>query len=136
MEMEELDMNIENLWGDIPKGENLKTPVAILREQAAILGEATDNLLVADVVPNKQKESMTLHFYVTAPALDNYRFHLFQVDHQIELYPLEVETDEVVYQCSDENSFKGALKAILSSPKVHRIISSLLAQSKEVGKIT
>lgn len=123
----------ESLWGDIPKGDNLKTPISILREQAAILGNATDNILVADVVPNTQRGEVTLHFYVTAPALDNYRVHLLQVKHDVGLYPLVIETDWMEYECSTEEIFMEDLGAVLSSQEVHRILNSLLAQSKESG---
>src|SRR6266404_5119876 len=105
----------ESLWGDIPKGDNLKTPISILREQAAILGDATDNILVADVVPNTQRGTVTLHFYVTAPALDNYRVHLLQVRHDVALYPLVIATEWMEYDCQTEEIFKEDLRTVLSS---------------------
>jgi hypothetical protein len=39
-----------DLWpSDIAANSNLRTPVTILKEQAALLGQKTDNLVIATV---------------------------------------------------------------------------------------
>jgi hypothetical protein len=125
-------MSIESLWGEIPKADDIKTPIAILREQAAILGDATNNVLVAEVVPNKRGSTMLAHLYIAAPALDNYRFLVLTVEHELELYPLSVEDETSLYDnCKDETQYKAAVRAILSSDRLRRVIASLLAQSKQ-----
>jgi hypothetical protein len=123
-------MSAENLWGEIPKQGNLRTPTAILREQASILGEATNNILVADVVVSKKSNQFVQTFFVVAPALDNYRISILSVTHDMTLYPLSLMSEAGNYQCTNEASFKQALKYILSSPRVHQIVDSLLSQSQ------
>jgi len=127
-------MQSDNLWGEIPKKGSLRTPITILREQATVLGQATNNVLQGDVTTGREtfgsEFQMTLS--IVAPALDNYRFSLLRVTHDLELFPVTVYdlVNDTQYQCSDEASFLHALKEILSSKSTHRIIDSLLSQSQ------
>ena len=125
-------MNDEILWGQIPKTGNLRTPITILREQAGLLGEATNNILQGDVSVSRAGEDFLLTLVIIAPSLDNYRYAILTVHHKMTLYPLLVErliTGGSV-QCNNEDSFKTTLKDILSSPRVHLVIDSLLSQSQ------
>jgi len=125
-------MSVENLWGEIPKPEDLRTPVSILREQAGILGEVTNNVLEAEVVTQRDQRNIILRLYINAPAMDNYKYLALWVEHGIELYPLTVEDDNRLYNCADEAEFKKGLRVILSSPELRKVISSLIAQSTQV----
>ena len=42
-------MPSDDLWGDLPTREKLRTPASILREQGAILEKKTDGLLIGRV---------------------------------------------------------------------------------------
>ena len=45
-------MDSESLWpSDIAKVDEIRSPLAILKEQASQLGRATKNILVAEVLP-------------------------------------------------------------------------------------
>jgi hypothetical protein len=127
-------MQAENLWGEIPKKGNLRTPITILREQAGLLGQATNNVLEGDV--SMGRDAFGSEFQITlsivAPALDNYRFALVRVMHELMLYPLTVFdlVNDVRYDCDGEETFLRALKQILSSQGTHRVIDSLLSQSQ------
>ena len=46
-------MSDENLWGKIPVIEKVETPLSILKKQALILGEMTNNLLEAEIKIHK-----------------------------------------------------------------------------------
>lgn len=51
------------------------SPVSIMREQAKLLGDKTNNLVKADVgdgSPNNGR--FVYHFYIVAPTLNNYHF--------------------------------------------------------------
>ena len=136
-------MAAQNLWGQIPSTGSIRAPILILREQAGLLGQATNNILQGDVTILKQRDySITggivreYDFQVTlsivAPALDNYRIAIVQVLHGIKIYPLTVRnlTNNTENDCGDEVSFLNAIREILSSEETHRIIQSLLAQSE------
>jgi riboflavin biosynthesis pyrimidine reductase len=125
-------MPTENLWGDIPTSSDIKPPVTILREQATILSEATNKILIGDVTVSKDGPQVTSRLFIEAPALDNYVYVVLSVKHDIMLYPLKVVdvATGVLYQCEDEEQYRAALKLILSSPRVHKVVASLIAQSK------
>ena len=121
----------ENLWGEIPKTGTSPTPLAILRQQAGLLGESTNNLLVGKVKFLSRSDKFVLGLRIVAPALDNYQFEILTVVYPIELYPLVVtSSDNEPIRCEDESAFKAALKNILSSEQVHRVVDTLLSQSQ------
>jgi len=128
------NMQAENLWGEIPKKGNLRTPIAILREQATLLGQATNNVLQGDVSMGRDTfgPEFQISLSIVAPALDDYRIFLVRVTHELMLYPLTVFdlVNDAQYDCDDEETFRRALKQILSSQGTHRIIDSLLSQSQ------
>lgn len=123
-------MPSDDLWGELPIREKLRTPASILREQAAILEKKTDGLLLGRVRREVTEETFSMYLYIVAPALNNYSYRVLGVDHQIELYPLEVfdfaTGDE--FDCQDESAFKAQLKEILSSDSVRKVVIGLLAQ--------
>jgi UDP-2,3-diacylglucosamine pyrophosphatase LpxH len=107
-----------DFWPDDIAVTTLVPPVAILREQASLLGEKTKGMVEGEVTTTKippsahlsknastvflsegnrydipksfaLKEPTLVHsFYVKVPALDNYRYLLLTVLHGPELYPL------------------------------------------------
>lgn len=121
-----------NLWGDIPIKEEVKTPLAILREQAAILGELTNEILIARVHRKKDAREFEYTFYMIAPALENYTYAVLSVEHGIELYPIEIHdmAADRYLRCDDEQGFIVAICEILSSERMKRIIVGLISQSK------
>ena len=83
---------IRNLW-PVTK-INVLSPIAILRQQATYLREATQGILEAEVAVVKDKPWTITSFWIVAPALDRYRFELFKIAHQdSDLYPVDVSCD-------------------------------------------
>ena len=123
-------MPSEDLWGDLPLMENMRTPVGILREQAAILEKRTNGLLLAEVNLKTVSEYFLVKFDIVAPALNNYRYLVLDVEHQIGIYPLTLRhvSAEKTFECDDENEFEEQLKEILTSDIVRNVIIGLLAQ--------
>jgi hypothetical protein len=114
-----------DLWGDLGVA-NVLTPVAILREQAALLGTKTQQLIEAKVETETYGKDFKHSFNLVVPALDNYRYELFWVKHDIDLYP--VQTFGQGQSAKTESDFVNWLQEQLSSPKTRRIIGNLLAQ--------
>ncbi|MGH9764104.1 MAG: hypothetical protein ACREDR_37775, partial [Blastocatellia bacterium] len=132
--------SMESLWGKLPtrKGET-RTPEQILRMQAQILSEATDQLLVGQVNVLGERITVDLRFYVAAPSLYGARVPVAYVQHRASSYPCwlldpldslsikKVEkarwegltTHEGWIECPDEAAFLSALSRILGSAKVH-----------------
>jgi hypothetical protein len=78
-----------NLW---PVTEiNVLSPIAILRQQATYLREATQGILEAEVAVLKGDPWTITSFWIVAPALDRYRFELFKIAHNAtDFYPVQI----------------------------------------------
>ncbi len=105
-----------------------------LFEQAANLGQMTDNLLEARVrqVASPPNADFSYLLDIVAPALNGYYYSVLQVDHPIApFYPLQLKdhASAETFECQNEEQFLHTLGEMLSSPQVQRVIASLLAQS-------
>jgi len=84
-----------DLWPPELKVAEVKSPVAILREQAALLKGKTEHEIEADVELGESKtQGFIYHFYLVAPTLNNYHFRLFSVVHDVTLYPVTIYVGE------------------------------------------
>jgi|HubBroStandDraft_5_1064220.scaffolds.fasta_scaffold266061_2 hypothetical protein len=123
-----------DLWGEIPV-DDVRTPVTILREQAALLGPKTKNIIEARVSTLARDGHFYHSFDLIVPALDNYIYELFRVDHDVTLYPIYTPNDEKStfrgskISLKTEEEFTDWLRHRLSSHETRKIISSLLAQA-------
>ncbi|HGJ66429.1 TPA: hypothetical protein ENS27_13785 [bacterium] len=137
-----------DLWPDkIAIDEKIITPVTILRQQASLLSDKTQNVLegeVEDVKNTSEPYDFHYAFYIIAPNLNNYRYRLLDIFYNISpLYPLRVELETDIYKeispkfksqkrtigATSEKDFLDLLKEIFNSKKVLRVISVLLSQS-------
>jgi hypothetical protein len=121
-----------DLWPKARFETDAITPVSVLRKQAALLGEKTQQLVTADVSTFVDRDSVTHRFRLVVPALDNYKYELFHLTHRIDkLYPLNGYVDNrSVPDIADETAFVQFLKEVLSSESTLRKIDSLMAQAK------
>lgn len=121
-----------SLWGELPSDDSLRPPILILREQAAALGEATNNVLQGEVHTQRDDDDLDTTLDIVAPVLDNYRYTVLAVRHGVELYPLRMYSQ--VYrewrQVEDEADFVAQLEQLLKSKEIHRVVAALLAQSR------
>jgi len=142
---------MENLWPENLTVTETKAPVIILREQASLLGETTQNIVEAEVrntdafpdMRRAKEDDMGFRyvFYIVAPALGNYRYKLFTIWHSVDLYPVIICPDQDIrdelypdshkdeIQAESENEFVGMLKAIFHSRRTGNIIQALISQS-------
>jgi hypothetical protein len=124
-------MSTQNLWGELPGPAEVTPPVTILREQASVLGKATNNVLVGQVSKVTARQwAFQYDLDIRAAALDDYIYEVLSVRHNVEMYPLEVIDSGKAKVCSDEKAYTAALQEILSSNRVRKVISSLLSLSK------
>jgi hypothetical protein len=121
----------KNLWGELPNPETIRTPYTILKEQASILSEITNGLLIGEVVVNNQKDKLfVMTLRIKAPSLNNYTYSVVEVQQPIQLYPVTIMNllENKMTKYSSEEEFENALGQILSSQEVKTVISGLLAQ--------
>ncbi|MDQ6827791.1 MAG: hypothetical protein M3081_02885 [Gemmatimonadota bacterium] len=121
-----------NLWGTLPVDAAPTPPVAILREQASILGDMTDRVLEGEVKTRRDGDELTLTLEIVAPALDGYRYTVVTAQHSVEMYPARLFSQVIgTWQsCESPVQFEARLGKILSSEAIKKIIAALLAQSK------
>jgi hypothetical protein len=134
----------DDLWGELPDVENIRTPHAILLEQASLLNAKTKGLLVARVTRTQSGAQFGNVLQIVAPSLNNYSYGVCSVGHSISLYPLQFvgmgTNPNQVVTCNDEEAFVRRLGQELRAQQTQRVIAGLLAQiradlqTKEVSK--
>jgi hypothetical protein len=142
-----------DLWPPSISGPEIIAPVTILREQAALLGTKTNGLVLASVsttprsgrqwfeptdeplttnkLGNKaSSEEKFIHsFRLVVPALEDYTYTLFRIEHGIDLYPVRFHAPRTLGRVAKtENEFVNTLRKVLSSESTQRVIRSLIAQ--------
>lgn len=134
-----------NLWPEEIVYQRVKAPVAILREQAAMLGKLTKNLVQGEVAKPyslKPDKSFAYNFFITAPSLGEYRYQLLVIEHDVDLYPVSIHIEEAIFSeihnafesntnkiiAKSEKQFLEALQAIFTAKKTAQVITALLSQ--------
>lgn len=128
-------MTAQNLWGDFGDIDLGRTPTVILREQAGLLRELTNELLEGRVTRSELpiSHNFNVSLYVVAPALGGYRVKVVDLTYGFESsYPVQVfdSMRELEVIAKDEEVLVELLKKILSSEEVNRVISTLISESK------
>ncbi len=91
---------IKNLWGDLPVDTDIRTPYIVLKEQASLLSEATNGLLVGSV--NRTSLDKSIYLYkeydcecnleIKVPSLNNYSISIVKVSYPINIYPSKISS--------------------------------------------
>lgn len=121
-------MNNTNLWPEL-NFEMVTTPKSILALQAKYLSEMTKNVLQGEIRSSGNTENISLVFDIVAPAISNYKFQLFIVQHDIKLYPLKVIHESKSSIIENEEKFEEKISEIFKSPSTIKIINNLYSQS-------
>ena len=129
----------EDLWPAVVGTPTIVPPLAILRRQAAILGERTQGLLEGQVDTLTEGDQFRQLFYIVAPSL-GYRYKLFEVWHGVEGYPVYT-TNEArkpvlptfgmgpsPLKLDTPDEFIEWLRQTLNSEETRRVVGSLLSQ--------
>lgn len=126
----------QDLWPhDVFAEVDRDSPVAILREQAALLREHSQGLLRGEVTSSALGDAgyMVHHFDIVVPSLRDYRYTLFRVRHGAKPYPAAIECggDEEVQEADADNAgdFRALVGATLNSDRTRRIIRTLMTQA-------
>jgi hypothetical protein len=143
-----------DLWPSEFSTVDQRSPLTILKEQASLLGEKTQNIVIAELeyTPpaggwRQNNYPFKYGFVLTCPALGNYRFRLFSIGYDIYMYPVRFDLDSDVageilkdthvelgkdgtFQASYEEEFIEILKRIFSSRKTVQVIRALLSQAQ------
>ena len=142
--------NQNDLWPKIiPLESNLNPPVNILREQATLLKDKTNELLIAEVrtlsdgeawmqasiaglVKGLNTPAIGHSFFLVAPRLGDYKYLLFRVVQPVEMYPLVIVDSPLgeSIKIATEDEFLKKLSEVFASEKTQKVIQSLVSQSR------
>ena len=109
------------------------TPLAILRQQGAALGEQTKNIVIGRVTTQSEGDTFVQRFSLYCAPL-GYQTELIAVKHGIDLYPatVVVANEQSLHpSANNPEELKGVLKEIFARPKIKKTIASLLVQSRQ-----
>jgi hypothetical protein len=120
----------ENLWPEIDPVKII-TPKALMLEQAAFLAESTKQVIKGEILTNPTgvNDQIILDFRIVAPALNNYKTTLFQIQHGVLLYPLTVVFQKTTTKADSEKAFKEVMKDIFNDESTKKLVTSLYSQS-------
>jgi hypothetical protein len=131
---------VESLWS-IPATADIRTPLAIMKEQASALTDQTNGSLVGYVETTTFGDGLRINLSIQVPALNNYRYQILTYNQPITMYPgrlqsgVPVATGPNVFAppqskfIENEQDFMVGLKALLTSQEVTQLVTSLLAQA-------
>ena len=128
-------MAVQDLWGNLQL-EAVRTPLVILREQAAALGPKTKNLVEAQVTTSTLTGKFRHRLELVVPTFDDYQYDLLTLTHDIELYPVRLDYPAdiaLTRVVSSEDELNGALQKALSSTHTQQIISRLAGHASAMA---
>jgi hypothetical protein len=132
----------ENYWPAEINDAADPEPVAILKEQAALLGGRTKNAVEAIVRTTTEAGTAYHSLSLKADALGDYLYKLLDVAHpvigRVGDYPITVQSSAggPPREISGEEEFREWLRAQLSSDYVRTAISNLLRYVHEARRAT
>ncbi|MCC6727114.1 MAG: hypothetical protein IT258_21605 [Saprospiraceae bacterium] len=127
----------KDLWGSLNFANFEATPVTLLKEQAALLGEKTNNLFRGEVISrdfaNSSGKGKMLHlFNVVVPGLKNRRVELFRSVHDLNAYfPIEVlknDGQKKGVRVDNLDQFEQQISRILSDDWTKQQLQDLLSE--------
>lgn len=125
----------ESFWV-VPAIPTMRTPLSILREQAAGLTRATSGILDGEVTTKRglEGDDLTIGLSIRVPALNNYVYHLLEYRQPIALYPgtLWKRMGGDFHDVANEAELVNLLRDFLSSDEVRKIVEALWAQAREL----
>lgn len=131
----------KNLWGNLEYEQNLRTPYTILQEQADVLTEKTKSRLVGEVfeayrLSDEFEKELYYSLRIKVPALNYYTYTVLKIRYSpTQLYPVLIidltDSESKPHKAENEQEFEEHLQSILSSDRVHHVISVLLSQVRE-----
>lgn len=123
------------------------TPRSILQEQAAALSARTSGSLHGEVVTSNVSRSsrsvfdssydpgtiseIVHRFRIVVPALDDYRYELLTVRHEVINYPATVRVEGAERTVNSDAELRELLRFIFASERAIQIVRSLLAQARD-----
>lgn len=140
---------MENLWPNFNELQKIKTPKEILDEQGKLLPKLTNDLVYATIETSNifntdfsvgTKYDFTYDFNIKGSKLENYKFKVLTVGHNISVFPVRVRLDPEMRKeagitkqdiiVENQNEFTNLLRDVFSSSRLKYVIASIISMSK------
>jgi hypothetical protein len=80
----------DDLWGEIDLSSVEKSPVELLKQQAAVIAPKTNDILIGEIETTTDEEVIYNTLYIIAPKIENYRYALLKTASTSRPYPVFV----------------------------------------------
>jgi hypothetical protein len=119
----------DDLWLANIADTSLTTPITILKQQAALLGQKTQQPgYRRGHHPDHRQPLRALFPYRGAHA--QLQVELFQASHGVSFYPLTIRHLNQSIMVTSETEFRDKLKGIFASQATLNVVQSIVAQSR------
>jgi len=127
-------MPATDLWPEFQAPEAVKSPVFLLKEQAAALSQKTKGIVRAGLRPASAPDgSFWVGFDLYSPALGDYIYHLFEVTYPPECFPVTLTQGDNSRTANSLDEFKGILEVVLQSHRTKQVVEAIMAQATALG---
>lgn len=134
-----------DLWPeDINEPLSLESPYKIVSSQAHLLGEKTNNIVIAEIIEEKSyshQGNFSFIFFLKS-GIQEYRYRLFDFSYPMEFYPVYLRLDADIHEeykgqlskyertsnyflLKNKDDLADVLSMIFHSEKTKKIISAL-----------
>lgn len=133
---------MENFWPHF-RTAKIFSPVALLREQANLLGYRTEYSVVAEVKRMTSSSADFLFAFDLFASAIKYRFRLFSVVYSIDIFPIRIYPDERILKsakiffmdtrdeeyliCETQETYVDAIKYILGCEATKNILTAIVS---------
>lgn len=139
---------MSSLWPADIGHVDVKTPAAILREQASLLGDKTQNIVTAKVKKGESREDPFYYTFYLVASSYSYQYKLFAISYGFKYYPVQFYVEEDIKEllsgymskslkqesqgptANSEEEFLEIVGKIFNAEKTKRIINALIAESE------
>lgn len=134
-----------DLWPSEFNFSHIITPVAVLREQASLISQKTQQIINGRTSTSKYQSQNSkganffIHtLYFVVPLLDDYEYRVLNVRHKLELFPVTITSHihDSEIDCPNLEEYQNELKKIFGSEEMIQVVSSLMAQVKDIHSNT
>jgi hypothetical protein len=123
-------MPVTDLWPEFQPPEAINSPVFLLKEQAALLQQKTQGLVLAGLRPASTADgSFWVGFDLYSPALGEYTYRLFEVTYPPQFFPITLTVGDEGLRASGLDGFKNLLEQVLRSDRTKQVVEAIMAQA-------
>src|SRR5262245_1958524 len=115
----------DDLWGDLPKPDEVETPYEILKDQASTLYRRTNYKIEGVIDWQIYGKSVHVEFRIKVPSLNGFLYDVLSCTYSaLEIYPTELKDvgEEKTITCDNAANLKANIGSILQGPRLRKAL--------------